>query len=131
MIRIIMTGSNWLCLYQELIMFLRQCDDTVTLGLFRYNKAGVYIIRIIDIFGPYPFFKNHIFFPNYSKKNPSFPPVFQFLPLIFAFFWINNHIFSPTYQKLIFLPPFPGGGVGNWKIYNPEIKTSWSYCKTF
>ena len=86
MIRIIMTGSNWLCLYQELIMFLRQCDDTVTLGLFRYNKAGVYIIRIIDIFGPYPFFKNHIFFPNYSKKNPSFPPVFQFLPLIFAFF---------------------------------------------
>ena len=64
-------------------------------------QTGVYIIQIIDIFAPTPFFQNDIFFP-YSVKISSFLPFFHLIPLIFAFFLIKSHIFSPTNQFLIF-----------------------------
>ena len=67
----------------------------------QYNthiEAGVYIIKIIDIFAPPPFFLI-IFFSPSTIKNSSFPLFFHLLPLIFAFFLIKSSYFFPNQPK--------------------------------
>ena len=73
-------------------------DLDLDLDLDLNLDSGVYIIQIIDIFAPSPFFQNDIFFPKYSE-NFLFPPFFSTsYPLYSHFFSINHHIFSPTNQ---------------------------------
>ena len=80
--------------------------------------SGVYIIKIIDIFAPLPFFQKSYFFPQYSK-NYLFSLFFSTsYPLCSRFFIINIIIFPKPTKISYFCPPdiFSKLSLSIWKF---------------